>query len=139
MVQVDGVQQHGKESKKQRASDKKERLDNVAFKGYVNVSLTEAEKRRFVAWLNDRDLYANALVAAIRSGHKLSIDFQAREDAFRASLYCQNANLPQAGYCLSIFASEHGRAIEKLLYIHAEVLGGDWSKHLKRSLVDDSW
>lgn len=139
MVQVEGVQKRGRKSTEQRSDNKKERVDVVAWKGYINVSLTEAQKRAYAAWVNDPDLFENALVLALRDGYKLSVDFQVRENAYRASFYCQNPDLPEAGYCLSIFTAEYGLSLHKLVYIHSNVLRCDWSKHLKRSLVDDSW
>lgn len=139
MTQVEGVKRGGRKSQSHETKTREKRMEKVEWKGYINVTLTEAQKRSYVAWINDPDIFSNALELALRDGYKLSVDYQLRENAYRASFYCQNADLPEAGFCLSVFAREYGTALNKLVYIHSGILASDWSNHLKAQLVDESW
>lgn len=125
---------------KKRAKTKQFSTGNrVEWKGYINVPLVEADKRHFHQWRAQPSIVEETLQAALRDGYKLSVDWQQRENAFRASLYCQNAEFNEAGYCLSIFASEWWKAVCQLLYIHVVKCNADWTPFIRHTRQADDW
>lgn len=111
----------------------------VEWKGYINVPLLEADKRHYHTWKNAPEVFDEVLVATLESGFKLSVDYQQNEAAYRASLYCQDAKRPEAGYCLSLFAGEPLEAVRRLLYVHAIKCQRSWSHWLDPRAAVDDW
>jgi len=111
----------------------------IEWRGYINIPLVEADKRHYFQWRGQPDIVDEIKDAVLRDGFKLSVDFQPREAAFRASLYCQNAELPEAGYCLSLYASSPAEAEMRLLYVHAVKARQDWQQWIGRKNRDDDW
>lgn len=139
MEQLEGVNDVLAKSGKKRNKPTSTSVAKVDWKGYVNPTLTPAQKAGYAAWRNDPDIYAKTLETTLRDGFKLSINYFPRESAFQASLYCTNPDYPEAGFCMSVFGGDIETATHKLIYIHVAVLKGDWSSIMKRSLVDNSW
>lgn len=112
--------------------------DRIEWKGYINVPLVEADKRHYHQWKAQEGILDEFLCASLEDGYKLSVDYQPRQDAYRASLYCQNPIKAEAGYCLSIFASSWYEALARIVYIHAVKCQFSWEKFLDpRKQVDD--
>jgi len=128
-----------KERKPSRPPTHQRQTDTrVEWRGYVNIPLNEADKRHYFAWRTQPDVLTETTHAILRAGFKLSVDFQEREAAYRASLYCQNPGLSEAGYCLSIFASTSDEAVMRLLYVHAVKAQFKWGAWLSpKSKVED--
>lgn len=111
----------------------------VQWKGYVNPTLTAAEKRAYAGWKADNPSIDVKVAALTRQGYKISFDYVERERAYRASFYCQNASSSNAGYCLSLFAGDVWEALMRLVYLHEAVLGGDWNAHDAKGGWRDDW
>lgn len=111
----------------------------VEWKGYINIPLVEADKRHFQQWKAQPDIVNEAFHTTLADGYKLSVDYQGREDAFRASLYCQNVDFPEAGYCLSIYAGDYWEALIRVLYVHSVKCQGSWERYIGRRSVVEDW
>lgn len=111
----------------------------VKWMGYVNPTLTSAEKRAYKLWIGDGKSANDFLPDITRKGYSLKIDYVEHERAYRASLYCNNAKSENAGYCLSVFAGDWWEACNRLVYCHQEVLGGSWTSLTGKGSWKDDW
>lgn len=111
----------------------------VEWRGYISPTLTTSEKATYKKWRADTGACEQALKSALDTGYKISVDFQTRERAYRAGLYCQAVGSENAGYCLTAFASDWWEAINRVVFIHSQVLGGSWTKVISPSGWKDDW
>lgn len=111
----------------------------VEWKGYISVPLVENDKRHYFQWCQQTAIVTEVKETTLRDGFKLSTDFQQREGAFRASLYCQNPDYIEAGYSLSMWAGSADEAEMRLLYVHAVKCQGSWERYIGKSPRDDDW
>lgn len=134
MVSPDGSKAE-KSPRKQHQSER----GRVDWKGYLSPSLTQNEKELYKRWRAGTDNCSPALKSALDAGYKISVDFQAREGAYRAGLYCQAPHLKEAGYCLTTFAGDWWEAVNRVVFIHTELLGADWTPLITKSGWKDDW
>lgn len=103
-----------------------EGVDKVDFRGYVNLTLNDTDKRLFDEWLSNVEAVAGGINTVIEGGYRLSVSFDKRHDCFTGSLYCQVPGEANAGYSLSIKGGDVFTAIQRVFFVHLVVLGGQW-------------
>lgn len=121
-----------------RGNSSKNRV-RVEWKGYISPTLDQSEKRVYAEWRANPAQGDKAIERAVHAGYKISVDFQPREGAYRAGLYCQDANSPNAGWCLTCFAGDWYEAACRVVFMHFEILGCDWTKVAGKSGWKDDW
>lgn len=132
------VSTDGKSVKQSRNRRNDAKPGRVEWKGYLSPTISAAEKKAYREWRSVEGGCEKALKRALDAGYKISVDFQRYEGAYRAGLYCQQVGHPDAGYCLTQFAGDWWEAINRVVFVHSEVLGSDWSKITgKRGWTDD--
>lgn len=133
------VHEAGKPARPPKRDDNRDDRARVKWLGYVSPQITQAEKLVYKAWRDDADSFAVAFRGALEEGFKASVDFQSREGAYRASLYCQVPHRKEAGYCLTIFAGDPFEALYRVVFVHSELYGGDWTPLLSKGGWKDDW
>jgi len=128
----------GKRRTAQKGADTRD-TGRVDFKGYVSPTLDQAAKRAYKQWDLDYSLLNVAMENLPKEGYKISVDYMARERAYRASIYCQMAGHKHAGYCLTLWAGGAWEALHRVVYCHQEILRGDWSTLLTDRSWKDDW
>lgn len=104
----------------------KTEYNNTDFKGFINVTLTSAEKELFAAWeVHDNDLF-ELVASRIQSGYKLSCGYNAQNDTFTASLTCARDKDPNKGYILPAFAKDWYHAVRVMAFKDLVLLDGNW-------------
>lgn len=111
----------------------------VSWKGYLSPDITAAEKQLYHEWRADPNECEKALKGALDAGFKISVDFQSKQRAYRAGLYCQAADRKEAGYCLTAFAGDWWEAVNRVVFLHAAVGGGSWNSFFTEGGWKDSW
>lgn len=111
----------------------------VEWKGYVNIPLDEADKRHYFEWCSQGSLLEELREGVLKSGFKLSTDWQADKGAFRSSLYCQNSERAEAGYTISMWAGTAVEAELRLLYVHAVKAEFSWERWIGRKTDFEDW
>ncbi len=116
---------------------RKPRFNDVVF---VNWSLTDDQKKTLKATpFNLADL-DNALIGLTQGGYKLTVSFDTYRECYTASLVPQGENNPNKGYILTGKGSTPLKATKQVLYIHYEIMDGDWAAYSTgsaREEIDD--
>lgn len=109
----------------------------VTWQGYVNLSLTDAQKSGFEAWAATADVWGDEIPRVLDSGYTVSLAHDDYSDSMIAGLYCINASDANAGWKLTAHGGEVETALVRLMYIHFVLLEGDWSQDFRPGL--DAW
>lgn len=88
---------------------------DAAFRGYINLNLTQQEKDAFEKWAASAS-YWEALEFNTSDGVNLSIKWVVREECFLASGTQRREDSPNAGLVVTARASSAGKALGRLLY-----------------------
>jgi len=110
----------------------------VEFRGYLNVNLTDDQKKAFVAWY-EMGSFWNTLQYSLAAGVQLSVKQESDGQTILASATCRNPDSPNAGLCVTARAKEGGLAVGRLMFI-LDYLGIDaaWEKTVPLP-TDDRW
>lgn len=96
------------------------------WKGFHNVNLTAEDEALFEAWQPDNAAGLNWVEALADEGYKVSFDFDAHNDGFKASLYCTQAKMEWAGYSLTAWAGDVQTAFNLLCFKHYVMCKQEW-------------
>lgn len=107
--------------------------------GFVNVSLTDAVKKKWFDWAARPEQFFAALEQMIRDGYKVTIKHEERTDAFSAFVTPASGEHQNSGWGLSERAGDPYTALNRVVYIHAVVLGGDWDSYKFETGYADTW
>lgn len=111
----------------------------VEWKGYVNFSLNDSDKRKAEEYRGNPDWLDTAASHVCEEDYKLSVSYDNYNDCIVASLYCKRAGSPNAGYCLTARASHWYEAIFRVLYVHYVALDEDWNAQKEEGWDDSQW
>lgn len=111
----------------------------VEWKGYVNWELTKAHVRAFDEWVASNPDFDGLLQKAVRDGYDFKVRYDERNDAMSAQFYCQSANNPNAGWCLSMRSNDWWKAVQRLIFVHFIALQEAWSTQGEEGWTDDKW
>ena len=98
------------------------------WKGYVNVSVSEAEKGRFYAFVNDSSLVREVTAEVLSRGYKLSAVQSDPDGTVKASAFAGFVLLPDAGLSVSAWGADYYIALASVVYLVALVAQFDLSK-----------
>lgn len=133
------VSKDGKPKEKRGDKGDDAKPSRVEWKGYLSPTLTTNEKALYREWRTNSGACEEALKSALDAGFKISVDFQPRERAYRAGLYCQAVDRKEAGYCLTVFAGDWWEAVNRVVFIHHALLSADWTALINGSSWKDDW
>lgn len=112
----------------------------VEWKGYVNYDMTKDQGKAAKEFLlKNPEFTQQALQEVVEDGYSLKVNWSEHVKGVSAGLYCQNAELPNAGYCLTQHSANVGIAIEKVLYVHFRLLGKSWDANGSPRDLDAGW
>ena len=113
-------ERRAKAAKKREAAAKE-----YAWKGFVNVTLTDRFKSAFDTWEVDDDLVSNAVLDVVEVVGKLSFSYDRKQGCFVAALTVTNTERPDAGYCVTARSVDLWRAMRRVVFIYWQVCAGD--------------
>ncbi len=111
----------------------------VVFKGYVNWTLGQKHREAFEAWLKAGIDVDDLVSLLLDSGHTLKFRFDSYNQCLAAQIYCEDASNPNAGYALSMRASEWYKALERVLYVHFIAFDCVWVISEEGAWSDERW
>lgn len=98
------------------------------WKGYVNVSVSEAEKGRFYAFVNDVGLVREVTAEVLSRGYKLSAVQTDEDGTIKASAFAGFLAMPDSGLSVSAWGADYYIALASVVYLVAFVAQFDLSK-----------
>lgn len=126
-------------AKKRTPNDRNQERQQIPFKGFINVSLTEEDKDGFGIERERTDLVRALMQRVCSEGYNLSIKYDPKEDTFRCSLFCVDTNSSAVGYTLVMRSRDALTAMERVLFVHVYVLQEDWSDFVGTGRNDAEW
>ena len=124
MAQVERVKEN-KATKKR--DDRKEAATKAAWRGFVDVSLTQAQKEEAKHMGSDYGRVWTDLIGLVDEGYKLSFTYHAEQTCYTVSLTCNDAGDRNAGLTLSGRGGSVQAACVSLWYRDRVVLEHDWA------------
>lgn len=91
---------------------------DAAFRGYINLTLTAAEKEAYRAWAIPETVFA-FFSAQVEDGVNVSIKRDPKQAGFLASATQRDASSPNAGLCVTARAGDAVTAFGRLMYVLA--------------------
>jgi len=98
---------------------------NAAFRGYINVNLSEAQRDAMPLWL-ERASVNDMVKAWCAVGCVLSMKLDAKTGNFMASATQRNEESHNAGLAVTARGNHPVKALERLLYILSILGQGKW-------------
>lgn len=111
----------------------------VAFKGYLNFTPTAADKTALRDFLASGGQPLDWLVNVLSNGYRMSVSLDTYHAAFSASLYDTDSQRNTAGWNLAQRADDPYSAITRLLFVHVELLEGNWLSLVDARPKTDVW
>lgn len=109
-----------------KRTNKKEQSEKVQWLGFSNVPLTADLKRQFQAWVVLQNDYIEQLSGILSAGYKINLAFNAKNDAFSASLTCVDPDDENAGLTMTSLAPDADTAIALAIFKHYVVCERVW-------------
>lgn len=110
----------------------------AAWRGYVNVSLNEQQKREFEDWARTDDAWL-ALAEAAASGCVVGLKYLQGEACFLGSLTQRTPGHVNAGLCVTARSKTADVALLRVLFLY-RVLGSDGSWEKVQAVAEgDRW
>lgn len=104
--------------KEQRKDRKVASQHDAAFRGYVNVQLTEDQKAAYVPWSESASLW-EVLEASVSDGVQFSLKLDPKGHGYLAAATQRRNSSPNAGLVVTARGSSAGTAWGRLLFILA--------------------
>jgi hypothetical protein len=89
--------------------------DNAAFRGYINLSLSDAEKAEWAAWSTTPDVW-ECFNAQVASGINLAVKREKGGELFVASATQRDPTSPNAGLVVTARGRDAGIALTRVLW-----------------------
>lgn len=101
--------------------------EKADFKGFVNVTLTDAHKQAIKAWdLESADMF-DWMAGAITGGLKVSFSYNKQNDTVSASVMCVWKKSANGGLVVNAYGKDVYSAFRALIYKIDHVLPPKWS------------
>jgi hypothetical protein len=123
MYELEEVLMAGKSGTKSQARSS----TDGSWKGFVNVNLTEADKKQIKQASPDLSELAEDITAVIVSGHRVQLSKHPDKNNVVCTFTGAYPNCRNLGYSLSSFAPDVTTAISVNLYKHFTLMAGVWS------------
>lgn len=105
------------------------RREDFAWKGFIDVKLSDSEKANLLAWdVADGDIW-DGLARYCAAGIKISLSFNAKNDSFTCAGTGQPDAGPNHGYCVVAYAKTPYDAARVWLFKVATILPDSWSEY----------
>lgn len=124
--------------RKKKFNPKSDARPKADWEGFVEWTISSDEKSTYAANQPKDDWLFDALLNAVESGYRVTINYDASNTAHRASLYAQYFDSDNAGWMLSMRADDPVEALRRVLYVHYVLLEGLWPVG-ERKDNDDIW
>lgn len=108
------------------AAKKKQPVKKADWKGFHNVNLSAEDEVLFEAWSKENVVGVNWIQSLADDGYKVSFDWDAHNEGFRAGLYATSAKMAWAGYTLTAWAEDAQTALNLLCYKHYVMCNQVW-------------
>lgn len=119
-----------------RAEKARQTVQDGAWRGYVNIPLSAADKDSMAVWYDENPL-ESVLAYLCGSGIVLSCKFLGAESTFLASATMRDAANSNAGYTVTARSSDALRAIMRVLYtVSLAGVSSDWSMYANTAGAD---
>lgn len=89
--------------------------DNAEFRGYINLSLSDAEKAAWLAWSVTPDVW-DCLIAQVAQGINISVKREKGGESFVGSATQRDATSLNAGLVVTARGRDAGVALTRVLY-----------------------
>jgi hypothetical protein len=89
--------------------------DDAEFRGYINLSLTEAERTQFDVWVEQAG-FAPTLNAQCASGVNFAVKADPKSSGFLASATQRRSSSPNAGLCVTARGRDAVTALLRCVY-----------------------
>lgn len=108
------------------ATKKMSKPKRAEFKGFHNVNLSSEDELLFESWQQDNVVGLNWLETWADAGYKVSVDYDAYNEGFKAALYCTQAKMEWAGYTMTAWAGDVQTALNLLAFKHYVMCNQRW-------------
>lgn len=115
---------------RRESREKVERLvsaKDAEFQGFINVTLSDEEKREFVEWVETIDLGA-LLASMLDEGNVLSVKQDKKGKGYASAITSRWAGSVNAGWCVNMRAGDPTTAIQRVVFVVSVILGMDWQQ-----------
>lgn len=127
----------GTNGKNAGKATKSSRPERAPFVGYVNVTLTEADKDDFVAWCAESDLTAECYLDSLERGYQYTIKFDEASDGYSCSVSRWLETAPDAGIIYTGRSDNVEVSRLKAVYVLTRKLDGNLANgYVKRQYQD---
>lgn len=110
------------------------------FRGFVNHTLSEADKRSYAQWIQTEDTLDNTLPTLLGDGYRLSLSMDKRSSAFMAAISTKDASHVNANLVLTARAGTHPwEAASRAMYLHYYILDEVWPDPSNSAEYTDDW
>lgn len=92
------------------------KAEDAAFRGYINITLSSAEKEAYPAWATPETVFA-VFSEAVAIGVNVSVKPDPKQVGFLASATQRDAGSVNAGLCVTARAGDAVTAFGRLMYI----------------------
>ena len=131
--------QKGRTSKGTDSTKTSKGKEKVKWQGYVNYDLNDNIKSGIQTWLEGNPNVDDMVHRVTEDGYDLKVRYDDYSQCMSAQLYCTDANSPNAGWCLSVRASDWVSAMWRVLYLHFIAFEGVWIDPTNTGWNDDQW
>src|SRR5690242_14906139 len=108
------------------ATKKMKKPAKAEWKGFHNVNLSAEDEVLFEAWQKENVTAFNWVEALADEGYKVSFDYDAYNEGFKASLYATQSKMEWAGYTLTAWAGDVQTAFNLLCFKHYVMCKQQW-------------
>ena len=112
----------------------------VQWQGYINYQQDTIDKAHAEELRAKPEWFDKAMQDVLSDDYKVSVTWSDYHSCMVASLYCQDADSDNAGWCLTARASGYYDAMFRVLFLHHICFEGDWTiamSHGERT--SDTW
>lgn len=107
------------------------------FAGFVNVTLTDAQRAHYKGWMENEELVQEAIEAVIDTAGKLSVSIDQRQGVFIGTVFVSKQGRPDAGLVLTMRGDTWYKALTRVVYVFDIVCAGDLST--RKTAQPDGW
>ena len=112
----------------------------VEWGGYINVVLSEEEKRDYQKWSEEHatDIW-KLLEDLLSEGLKYGLSYDTENTCYIATFTGNAVSVDDKRYCLTARSGLWGDATSLLVYKHLVLAKGDWASYRPRQRRFDNW
>lgn len=121
-----------------RRSGTVERSYDAAFRGFINLSLSEDEKGSFEAWFASASFW-EVLKAQVADGVSVSVKVNQRDGGFIASAQQRRVDSPNAGLVVTARGREVDVALGRVVFVLALLSHGERWEDVQPIADPDRW